>query len=77
MSNDNDIGVELYSKVMIKANKRLFKIIVVINKYIEAFTFRKNYVLFQIEIIENDKIKIIIRSIVYAKLAIKFFKNRL
>lgn len=77
VSNNDDIGVELRGKSMIKANRRLFKIIVAINKYIETFTFGEDRFLVQIEIIENYKMKIAIRSTVYTKLATKFFKDRL
>ncbi len=77
VSNDNDIGVDFYDKAMIKVNRRLFKIIVVTNKYIEIFTFRENHLLVQIEIIKNCKIKIAIKSTAYTKLAIKFFKDGL
>ncbi len=75
MSNDDDISVELRGKAMIKANGRLFKIIAAVNKYVETFTFGKDCLSVQIEIIENCKMKIATRSITYAKLATMFLED--
>lgn len=69
VSKNIDINIELYGKVMIKANRRTFNLIVAINKYKETFTFEKNYLLIKIIIIENYKMKIITKSTTYIKLA--------
>lgn len=61
---------------MIKANRRLFKIIVAVNKYVETFSFREDRLLVQIESIENYKMKIAIRSTAFIKLITKFLKDR-
>ncbi len=37
LSNDDNIGVELRDKAIIKANGRLFKITAAANKYVETF----------------------------------------
>ncbi len=75
ISNDNDIGIELYGKAMIKANWRLFKTAAAATKYVKTFTFGENCLSVQIERIENSKMKIVTRLTVYAKLATKFLKN--
>lgn len=43
VSNDDNICGKLNGKAIIKANIRLFKIIIAANKYIETFTFGKNH----------------------------------
>lgn len=77
MFNNININKELYGVAIIKRNGKTFNLIVATNNYIKTFTFRKNYFLVQVKIIKNDKIKSIKRLIAYAKLATKFFDNRL
>lgn len=77
MSNYDDISVKLHSKAIIKANKKLFKIITITYNYIKIFTFEKDCFLIQIKTIKYCKIKIATRLTNYAKLAIKFLENRL
>ena len=60
---------------MIKSNGPFFKSITVVNKYVEAFDFGKDYLMVQIPSIENYKTKIFTRTIVYAKLAINLFED--
>lgn len=55
--NDDDIGVKLRGKAMIKANGRLFKTTTAVNKYVKTFTFRENCLSIQIERIKHCKIK--------------------
>ncbi len=73
--NDDNISVELRGEAMIKANGRLFKTTIAVNKYVETFTFGKDHLSVQIETIENYKMKIATRSTVYAKLATKFLED--
>ena len=46
-----------------------------VNKYVEMFDFGKDCFIIQIQTIENCKIKISIRAIAYAKLAMNFFED--
>lgn len=45
---------------MIKANKKLFKMLTVVKNFVEMFLFRKKYFIIQIENIENCKTKVFI-----------------
>lgn len=56
-------------------NQNFVKSIIALNNYLEIFTFKKNYYLVQIKITNNYKIKIIIKVIVYIRLALKIFDN--
>ena len=60
---------------MIKANKKLFKSISMINTYIKTFVFNKKRLQIQIKVIENYKSKIISKSIAFATLANIFLEN--
>lgn len=42
MSNNDNNDIELYRKAKIKASGRFFNLIVITNKYIETFIFRKD-----------------------------------
>lgn len=53
-------------------DRRFFNSIAAANKYVETFTFKKDCSNIQIDIIENCKKKISIRSSAYAKLITKF-----
>lgn len=76
ISNNNNNDIKLVGKARIKANKRFFNSIAVANKCVKIFTFRENYLCVLIDIIENCKKKISIRSTAYARLAIKYLFNR-
>lgn len=58
---------------MIKANRKLFKSLIVVSNYIEIFSFDKDCLMFQIGMIENCKIKINTWATGYTRLAMKFF----
>lgn len=72
ISDDNDNDVELIGKAKIKANRRFFNSIAAANKYVKTFTFKKDCPHIQIDIIENCKKKISIRSTTYTRLITKF-----
>lgn len=73
IADGND--VELRIDLIIRANRYLFKSVTAVSKYVKTFGFGENYLIIQIQTIENYKTKISIRIIAYAKLAINFFKN--
>lgn len=75
--NNIDINEKLYREAMIKVNRKTFNLIAAANYYIKIITFREDYLLIHIKIIENCMIKITKKSIAYTKLVIKFFKNKL
>ena len=60
---------------IIKANKKFFKWITTIIKYVKIFLFRKDYLIIQILIIKNCKAKIFIQVMTYTRLAMNFFKD--
>lgn len=71
--HDNDM--KLVEGAKIKTNGRYFDFLLVTNKFIEIFKFGKDCYCIQIDTIKNSRKKIIIRSIVYARLATKFLSN--
>lgn len=73
--DDDCDDVELRGDTMIRDNEHLFKSVTAISKYVEMFDFGKNYLMVQIQTIENCKIKISIKAIAYAKLAMNFFED--
>lgn len=60
---------------MIKTNGYYFKSMTAVSKYVEIIDFDEDCLMVHIQTIENCKIKIFIRTIAYAKLAMNFFKN--
>lgn len=60
---------------MIKANGKLFKLIIAITNFVELFLFGKNHSIVLIQTIKNCKTKIFIQVMVYTRLAINFLKD--
>lgn len=62
--------------VIIKANKKLFKSMTVIIKYVKTLPFGENCLMIQIQTIENCKAKIFIYDMLYTRLATNFCENK-
>lgn len=63
------------SNAIIKANRKLFKLIISITNFDQTFLFREKCLIVQIQIFENCKIKIFSQVIIYTKLIINILKN--
>lgn len=72
MYDDDNNDVELVKVVRIKASGRFFNSIAATNKYVKTFTFGEDCLHVQIDIVENCRKKISIRSTAYTRLATKF-----
>lgn len=72
---DDGNDVKLRSDTIIRANKHVFKLVNAVGKYVKMFGYNKDCLIIEIQIIENCKTKISIKSISYTQSAISFFKD--